>query len=101
MNSISGELHGLTAAAGVETQVNKSPAADADFANVLKTLLSSVNQAQQDSVELAKAFEQGEGKADLAQVMIASQEASLAFQATLQVRNKLIAAYQDIMNMPL
>ena len=45
------------------------------------------------------AFEKG-ADIPLTQVMLASQKSALAFQATLQVRNKVLAAYQDIMNMP-
>ena len=50
---------------------------------------------------LAAAFERGEPGADLAKVMVASQQSSLAFRATVEVRNRLVQAYQDVMNMPL
>ena len=57
--------------------------------------------AQQKSGALAKAFEMGDPSADLAKVMVASQQSQIAFRATVEVRNRLVQAYQDVMNMPL
>ena len=51
------------------------------------------------SADLAARFEQGDEKVSLAQVMVASQKSSVSFQAVVQVRSKLLAAYQDVMNM--
>lgn len=73
----------------------------AGFADTLQAALETVNRSQQQSSQLAAGFEQGREGVDLAQVMVASQKAQLYFQTTLQVRNRLIAAYQDVMNMPL
>lgn len=72
----------------------------ADFAETLKTMLSSVNGSQQRAANMAESFETGQEQ-DLAGVMVAQQQARLTFQTTLQVRNKLVSAYQDIMNMPI
>jgi flagellar hook-basal body complex protein FliE len=71
-----------------------------DFANVFKGLLKDANSAQKQSGELANAFQMGDDRVELTDVMISSQKSRLAFQAVLQVRNKLVNAYQDIMNMP-
>ncbi|MCG8429179.1 MAG: flagellar hook-basal body complex protein FliE [Chromatiales bacterium] len=71
------------------------------FGDLLKQSINSVNEAQQHSSELKTSFELGEGDVNLAQVMIASQKASLSFQAMVQVRNKLVEAYKDVMNMPI
>ena len=73
--------------------------AQEDFASVLKSMLVDVSGSQNHSNQLAAAFERGQHQ-DLAEVMIAQQKSRLAFQTTLQVRNKLVSAYQDIMNMP-
>ncbi len=54
----------------------------------------------QASTAMANAFEVGQSGVDLTDVMIASQKASVSFQAMTQVRNKLVQAYQDIMQMP-
>ena len=53
------------------------------------------------SGELTRAFELGEPGADLAKVMVAAQQSQVAFRATVEVRNRLVQAYQDVMNMPL
>jgi len=73
----------------------------ADFAAMLKQSIGSVNDAQQTAGKMTQAFETGDTNVSLAEVMIASQKASVSFQAMLQVRNKLVSAYQDVMNMPM
>lgn len=74
---------------------------DSDFAAMLKESIDSVNDTQKASGKLSKSFEMGEPDVSLAEVMIASQKASISFQAMLQVRNKLVDAYKDVMNMPM
>ena len=71
----------------------------ADFSGMLKNAVNQVNETQQTASHLAAAFESGDTKADLSEVMVALQKASISFQAMTQVRNKLVSAYQDIMNM--
>jgi flagellar hook-basal body complex protein FliE len=84
------------AAAPIPTQ---QPAGPASFADTLETALRQVNGAQSRASELSAAYERGE-TVDIAKVMLARQEASVGFEATLQVRNKLLTAYRDIMSMP-
>jgi len=74
-------------------------AAQVSFANVLKQGLDRVNETQNQASNLATRFERGEQGVELSQVMIESQKASVAFRATVEVRNRLVSAYQDIMNM--
>ncbi len=69
------------------------------FGSVLKTSLDQVSSMQQSSSEMARAFELGDRSVNLNDVMVSLQKSSIAFQATVQVRNKLVQAYQDIMNM--
>jgi flagellar hook-basal body complex protein FliE len=71
------------------------------FSDILKDSINSVNTIQKTSGQLSKAFEMGDQDVSLAEVMIASQKASVSFQAMLQVRNKLVDAYKDVMNMPM
>ncbi len=71
------------------------------FANVMKQGLDRVNATQQQASDLATRFERGDPGVELSQVMIESQKASVAFRATVEVRNRLVSAYQDIMNMPI
>lgn len=68
------------------------------FANALKSALDGVNASQQRADQLSEGYEKGQ-VTDIAKVMLARQEASVGFEATLQVRNKLLSAYQDIMRL--
>ncbi len=70
------------------------------FGDTLKTALDNVNSVQSESSKLTAAYERGE-ETDIAKVMLARQEAGVAFEATLQVRNKLLNAYQETMRMGL
>lgn len=70
-----------------------------DFTAALKGALEQVNGLQSEASSAASAFERGE-TTDIAAVMLAKQKASVSFEATLQVRNKLLSAYKDIMSMP-
>ncbi|AXO62297.1 flagellar hook-basal body complex protein FliE [Pseudomonas sp. phDV1] len=70
------------------------------FSEMLGQAVNKVSENQQASNKLATAFEMGQSGVDLTDVMIASQKASVSFQAMTQVRNKLVQAYQDIMQMP-
>jgi flagellar hook-basal body complex protein FliE len=70
------------------------------FSDMLGMAVSKVNDTQQASNQLSSAFEIGKSGVDLTDVMISSQKASVSFQALTQVRNKLVQAYQDIMQMP-
>ncbi len=70
-----------------------------NFTDLLKTAVENVNALQQEAGALKKSFELGDPNVDLPQVMVASQKASLAFQAMLKVRNDLVQAYKDVMSM--
>ena len=69
------------------------------FGLVLQNALSQVNDFTQSSDTLKTQYELGDPNVSLGEVMIASQKASLGFEAAITVRNKLVQAYQDIMNM--
>jgi len=68
------------------------------FSGALKQALDGVSATQQKAEDLSAGYEKGE-VTDIAKVMLARQEAGVAFEATLQVRNRLLSAYQDIMRM--
>jgi len=70
-----------------------------DFSDALKASLNQVNQTQLKAETLGKNFALGDDSVSLSDVMIAGQKANISFQATVQVRNKLVSAYHDIMNM--
>ena len=71
----------------------------ADFSDALKKSLDAVNASQMDADGMSKKFAMGDDSVSLSDVMIAQQKAGINFQATLQVRNKLVSAYHDIMSM--
>jgi flagellar hook-basal body complex protein FliE len=77
------------------------PAGDSGFAKLLREGVEAVNQNEQRSSELASAFERGKPGVELPQVMLEMQKASVSFRALTEVRNRLVTAYQDIMNMPM
>lgn len=87
-------LQSLRAPDGAQPVAGGTPAGG--FAGALTGALQSVNATQQKSETLSAAYERGD-EVDIAKVMLARQEAGVAFEATLQVRNKLLSAYQDIM----
>lgn len=70
------------------------------FQAQLREAIDSVNALQKDSAAMADGFVRGDHR-DLVGTMVASQKAQVAFQATLATRNRLVSAYQDIMNMPI
>ncbi len=71
-----------------------------EFGGLLKDAIQTVNGLQKDAKAKVTAVEMGDRSVSLAEAMIASQKSSVAFEATVQVRNKLVEAYKDIMNMP-
>jgi flagellar hook-basal body complex protein FliE len=88
-------LEGLSRAAGAAAPATGA----ADFGQMLTNALKSVDQAQSQSEALASRFEAGEPNVSLEQTMIAMQKANISFQELVQVRNKLVSAYHDVMNM--
>lgn len=93
-------LRATATQAGGKAAETQAPTGGADFATVLRNSIEQVNQTQQQAATLAENFAAGDGDANLHDVMIALQKASVSFQEMVQVRNKLVSAYQDVMNMP-
>ena len=69
------------------------------FGDALRNAISQVNESQAQSSAITESYQRGE-TTDIASVMLARQQASIGFEATLQVRNRLLTAYRDIMSMP-
>lgn len=88
-----GSLGKPGAAEGVESSSKVS------FSDALKAQLDNVSKAQNQADDMGKKFASGDDSVSLSDTMIAMQKASITFQATVQVRNKLVSAYHDIMNM--
>ena len=81
------------------TGVDGGKPAATNFAEVMKGAVAQANELQAQSAAITEAYEKGE-VTDIAAVMLSRQAASVSFEATLQVRNKLLSAYKDIMSMP-
>jgi len=71
-----------------------------NFAELLSNAIGTVNEMQLESKNKAIGFEMGDKSLSLADVMVAKEKAGIAFEATIQVRNKVLEAYKQIMNMP-
>jgi flagellar hook-basal body complex protein FliE len=100
INQVLAQMRVMAAQAGALPSENEQ-ASGADFSKLLQQSIDGVNENQKQAAELKKAFETGEGNVELAEVMVAIQKSSLSFEAMVQVRNKLVDAYKDIMNMPI
>jgi len=88
---------GVTAAPTGAGGVQKS--GPSEFAALLGKGIDQVNQTQQHAAQLSESFQRGEPGVELSQVMIESQKANVSFRALTEVRNRLVSAYQEIMNM--
>jgi flagellar hook-basal body complex protein FliE len=92
LRSAAGVAHGKPAGQAAGT-------GGADFAQALTAAINQVNQVQQQAQQMTENFVAGEGNVNLQDVMVNLQKANLSFQQMVQVRNKLVTAYNDIMNM--
>jgi len=70
------------------------------FSDMMVKAVDNVNDTQKTAASLGQRFEMGDESVDLAQVMVSMQKARVSFEALTEVRNKLLTAYQDVMNMP-
>jgi flagellar hook-basal body complex protein FliE len=94
------EMRALQArATGISAEVAPSAAQPSDFANLMKNSVEHVATMQNQATALADAYDAGDKSVDLTKVMLEVQKAGLAFHAMTEVRNKLIDAYTQVMNM--
>jgi flagellar hook-basal body complex protein FliE len=93
------QLRAVAAQAGVGPAAPGNSVPHADFAALLQSVVADVNTTQEDAKLLSQQFSQGDSAANLQDVVVSLQKASLSFQTMVQVRNKLVSAYQEIMNM--
>ena len=96
-SAIVAQNQALQRAAGLDAPSQTEGASS--FTQTLSDAVRAVDTQQAKASDLSAAYERGETH-DIVNVMIERQKASLGFEATLQVRNKLLSAYRDIMNMP-
>lgn len=88
-------------ARGNEISPDQANASENEFGNLLKNAIDKVNQYQVEANDLAVRFDSGDESVNLTQVMVALQKSNVSLQAMSQVRNRLVSAYQEIMNMPI
>jgi len=100
MNELLTQMKSVAAAAatGAQPQALEAGQQAPNFTEMLKQSVDAVNNLQSEAKNLTQAFELGDKNVSLAEVMIAKEKASVSFQTMLQVRNKLVEAYRDIMN---
>lgn len=98
VNQVLAQMRELATQAGGGTKPSTNPS---NFADLLMNSIEKVNESQQQANQLGAAFETGDTDASLSDVMISIQKANVSFQAMVQVRNKLVEAYKDVMNMPM
>jgi len=96
--ALSGKVAGPAQATGIAAG-SAQTTGRASFDSAITAALGAVNATQAKAGDVSAAFERGD-TVDIAAVMLARQKASIAFEATLQVRNKLLSAYHDVMSMP-
>ena len=105
MNKAMLEMQRMAAQSQLQPDPTKSQNIDAtgapqNFTDMFQQAINSVNEVQKEAGALKKSFELGDPTVDLPQVMMASQKAGVAFEAMVQVRNKLLQSYKDVMSMP-
>jgi len=104
INKVLTQMRALSGSMGLP-EPNLTPgvpgAGGTNFGQVLAQSISKVNEQQGVANTMVTDFQTGAGNASVAEVMVAMQKASLSFTAMTQVRNKLVEAYQEIMNMPI
>lgn len=99
INEMLQQMRSLASMAENKPVESDAAVAGLDFAQILKDSVNHVNQVQKSASGLATAFELGDPSVNLSEVMVAIQKASVSFQAMTQVRNNLVSAYKEVMNM--
>lgn len=92
-------VDGVSSIDGTDQTASVDSSKGVDFAQVLKSTLDQVNESQSNAQKLSDSFSMGDDSVNLSDVMIAMQKASISFQTSVQVRNRLVSAYRDIMTM--
>lgn len=94
--AVGGDMQGMS---GVNSVGSINPSGN-DFGNLLNDALKTVHELQQDTGAKKMAFEMGDRSVTLGDVMVASSKSGVALDAAVQVRNKFVEAYKEIMSMP-
>lgn len=101
IDSVLAQIRSLSTQTRMGTTAATAPqtSGPSEFSNLLSKGIEQVNQTAQRATQLSAAFQRGEPGVELPQVMIEMQKASVSFRALTEVRNRVVTAYQEIMNM--
>jgi flagellar hook-basal body complex protein FliE len=100
INQVLSQMRAMQAMARNESPASLETKAVAPFSELMSQSIDQVNNSMQDSKAITARFETGDPSVSLAEVMINAQKASIQFSGMTEVRNKLLTAYKDVMNMP-
>lgn len=100
INQVLSQMRAMQAMVRNESSTSLEIEAAAPFSELMSQSIDQVNSSMQDSKEITARFEMGDPSVSLAEVMINAQKASIQFSGMTEVRNKLLTAYKDVMNMP-
>lgn len=101
VNSVLSQIRTLSAQAQDRTPATQAPSSGDGFGALIRQSIDGVNAQQQEAGRLQNAFEVGDPSTDISSVMLATGKAQVAFRAMVEVRNRAVSAYQEIMNMQL
>ena len=101
MRALKSRAQGFEPATAVGDVNQAAATRGVEFQQLLSNAVNQVNSVQKESSQLAESFQLGDPNVTLSQVVVASEKAGIAFEAMTEVRNKLVNAYEDIMNMPI
>ena len=100
ISGIQGEMQAMMLEASNTKATATGQSVSADFSKMLSSAINNVNSLQKASSDIQMRFDRGDENVSLSDVMIAKNKSSVAFDATIQVRNKLVESYKELMNMP-
>ena len=100
INKVLDQMRALQASMGSSSPAVTQTAGVQGFGQVVTDAIQDVSRQQAKAVNLAEQFQSGQSDASVAAVMVELQKASVSFQAMTEVRNRLIEAYREVMNMP-
>ena len=99
INAVLHQMRTIAATASGKSRETVDETENPDFSALLRASVDKVNQVKTQASQLTEAFERGDPDVNLTEVMVALQKANVSFQAMTQVRNHLVSAYKEIMNM--
>lgn len=99
INQVLAQMRAMQALANPQA-TSEAVQGQGNFSNLMQDSIREVNVAMQESRAMTTRFEMGDPSVSLAEVMVNSQKAGLQFQAVAEIRNRVLSAYQDVMNMP-